>query len=330
MTDPESADGRESGRGDGPDPGDESGGDGGGAHPVDTEGPPDEEADGDDGRGDVGPRVPAEHATYVAENRAHWDDLAEHHPDTDAYDVEAFLAGESTLRRLERAELDVTGRDLLHLQCHLGLDTLSWVRDAGAARAVGVDFAPTAVETARELRDRAGMDPDRVRFVESDVRDLALEELFDRVVTTYGTVYWLPELESWAETVAAHLAPGGAFYVADAHPFVAPFGHESTADDLDLRFPYFNEAVQTFEEDGSYAGWNFGLEHRRKHGFSHPPGEIVTALADAGLRIEFWHDHPWSFFRAFEAMEERDGRWYLPGTEYDLPFTFSLKATLPG
>ena len=102
---------------------------------------------------------PPDHETYVAENRAHWDELAEHYPDTDAYDVEGFLRGESTLRRLEREELDAAGRTMLHLQCHLGLDTLSWVRDEGVMAATGVDFAPTAVETARELRDRAGVDP---------------------------------------------------------------------------------------------------------------------------------------------------------------------------
>jgi len=270
-----------------------------------------------------------DHETYVAENRAHWDDLAEHHPDTDSYDVAGFLDGESTLRDLERAELDAAGRDLLHLQCHFGLDTLSWVRDEGAASATGVDFAPTAIETARELRDRAGIDPERARFVESDVRDLSLDREFEVAVSTYGTIFWLPDLDSWAETVATHLEPGGVFYLADTHPFTSPFHHESTADDLRIAAPYFNETPVTFEGDGSYAGWNLGLEHERRHGFSHPPGEILTALADAGLRVEFWHDHPWAFFQQFDAMEEDEGRWSLPDAEFDLPFTFSLKARLP-
>jgi SAM-dependent methyltransferase len=161
------------------------------------------------------------------------------------------------------------------------------------------------------------------------VRTLTLDRTFEVVFTSYGTVYWLPALAEWAETVAAHLEPGGVFYMADSHPFAAPFGHESTADDLRLAGPYFNEGARTFEHDGSYAGWNFGLDSERKHGFSHPPGEIVTALVEAGLRVEFWHDHPWSFFQRFDAMGERDGRWYLPELEYDLPFTFSLRARLP-
>lgn len=269
---------------------------------------------------------------YIEENRAHWDELAEHHPDTDTYDVEAFLHGESTLRRLEVEELDAAGGRLLHLQCHFGLDTLSWVRNEGVAHATGVDFAPTAIETARELRDQIGLSPDRTRFVESDIYELPtnLEDTFEVVFTSYGTIYWLPDLDRWAEVIATHLEPGGTFYIADGHPFAGPFHYESTADDLRVAHPYFDAQATTDEFDGSYAGWDFGLENRRSHGFSHPIGEIVTALVDVGLRIEFLHEYPWSFFQRFDAMEpdEKD-RWWLPGLEHDLPFTFSLKAQNP-
>jgi SAM-dependent methyltransferase len=269
---------------------------------------------------------------YVAENRAHWDELARHHPDTDAYDVEAFLDGESTIRPLERGELSVAGERLLHLQCHFGLDTLSWVRDEGAAHATGVDFAPTAIETARELRERVELSPADVRFVESDVLDLptTLDETFPLVVTTYGTIYWLPDLDRWAEVVAAHLEPGGTFYIADGHPFVNPFHYESTAEDLQVAHPYASAEPITEEFDGSYAGEGFGLDNPRSHGFTHGIGEIVTALGNAGLRIDFLHDHPWSFFQRFEAMvEDENGRWWLPELDAELPFTFSLRAHNP-
>lgn len=270
-----------------------------------------------------------DHSDYVEENRAHWDELADHHPDTDAYDVAAFVNGQSTLRRLEHEEVDAAGKRLLHLQCHFGLDTLSWVRNEGAAHASGVDFAPTAVSTARDLRDQVGLSRERTRFIESNVYELPmkLEETFELVVTTYGTIYWLPDLDRWAEVVATHLEPGGTFYIADGHPFAGPFHYESTADDLRVAHPFFNAAAITEEADGSYAGWDFGLENRRSHGFAHPLGEIVTALVEAGLRIEFVHEHPWSFFQRFECMEkDDDDRWRLPGVEHELPFTFSLKA----
>lgn len=269
---------------------------------------------------------------YVEENRAHWDELAEHHPDTDSYDVESFLQGESSLRRLEREELDATGRRLLHLQCHFGLDTLSWVRNEGVAHATGVDFAPTAIETARDLRDQIDLSPDQTRFIESDIYELPenLDDTFEIVFTSYGTIYWLPDLTRWAEVIATHLESGGTFYIADGHPLAEPFHHESTAENLQAAYPYFNTDPTTEEFDGSYAGWDFGLENKRSHGFSHPLGEIVTALADTGLRIEFIHEHPWSFFQRFDVMEsDEDNRWWLPDLEYDLPFTFSLKAQKP-
>lgn len=262
---------------------------------------------------------------YIEENRAHWDELAEHHPDTDSYDVEAFLQGESSLRRLEREELNATGKRLLHLQCHFGLDTLSWVRNESVAHATGVDFAPTA----RELRDRIGLSSDRARFIESDIYELPtnLEDTFEVVFASYGTIYWLPDLDRWAEVIATHLESGGTFYIADGHPLAGPFHYESTADDLRVAYPYFNTEAITEEFDGSYAGWDFGLKNRRSHGFAHPIGEIVTALVNTGLRIEFLREHPWSFFQRFETMgSDEDNRWWLPGLERDLPFTFSLKA----
>lgn len=248
---------------------------------------------------------------YIEENRAHWDELAEHHPDTDTYDVASFLQGESTLRRLEREELDAAGKRLLHLQSHFGLDTLSWVRNEEVVHAAGVDFSPTAIETARELRDRIGLTRERARFIESDLYELPtnLSETFEVVFTSYGTIYWLPDLDRWAEVIATHLESGGVFYIADGHPFAEPFGYESTADELRVAYPYFNTEAITEEFDGSYAGGDFSLEHRRSHGFAHPIGEIITALVEAGLRIEFLHEHSWSFFQRFESMEaDEDNR----------------------
>lgn len=269
---------------------------------------------------------------YIEENRAHWDELAEHHPDTDSYDVEAFLEGDSTLRGLEVEELDASGERMLHLQCHFGLDTLSWVRDHDVAHATGVDFSPTAIDTARELRDQVGLSESEVRFLESDIYELdtRLGEPFDIVFTSYGTIYWLPDLTEWARQIDAHLVPGGTFYMADGHPMVGVFHHESTADDLRVTYPYFNTEPITVDQDGSYAGWDFGLEHTRSHGFAHPIGEIITAIVDVGLELVFLHEHPWSFFQQFDAMErDENDRWYLPGLTHDLPFTFSMMARKP-
>jgi hypothetical protein len=150
------------------------------------------------------------------------------------------------------------------------------------------------------------------------------------VFTSHGTVYWPPDLDGWAEVIAAHLEPRGVFYVADGHPFTDPFGEDTTAEPPTFAYPYFDEKRLTFEEEGSYAG-DFELDNPRSHGWHHPIGEIVTALSGAGLRIEFLHEHPWATFARFEAMEEDDeGRWWLPGLAYELPVTFPLRATRPG
>lgn len=193
---------------------------------------------------------------YIEENRAHWDELAEHHPNTDFYDVESFLQGKSTLRRLERKELDTAGKQLLHLQCHFGLDTLSWARNEKVANATGIDFAPTAIETARELRDQIDLSPNQAQFIESDIYELPknLDDTFEVVFTSYGTIYWLPNLTWWAEVIATHLESGGTFYIADGHPSVEPFHYESTAEDLQMVHSYFNADAITDEFDGSYAG----------------------------------------------------------------------------
>jgi SAM-dependent methyltransferase len=277
-----------------------------------------------------------DHREYVEENRERWEELAAVHPDTDAYEVEAFLAGESTLDPVEPVEVGpVDGRTLLHLQCHFGLDSLSWAREG--ARVTGVDFAATAVEEARSLAAEAGLD-DRARFVRSDVYDLPSSgelappgadtgEGFDVVYTSFGVLYWLPDLEAWAEAVAGRVHPGGRFYLAEHHPFTGSFDEASPPDALRVAYPYFEGRITT-DDEYSYAGAS-DLDNTRAHGWAHSMGEVLTALAAAGLRIEFVEEYPWSTFRPFGAMEEgEDGRYYLP-TEHDLPFVFTLRARRP-
>ena len=269
----------------------------------------------------------------LAENRAHWDELAAHHPDTEYYDVPGFLDGESSLQRLEREELaDVVGAGtrLLHLQCHFGMDTLSWAREG--ATVVGADFSGTAIETARELAAEAGLG-DRATFVESDLYDLPanLDGEFDVVFTSYGVLTWLPDLDRWGDVIAHFLAPGGTFYIAESHPFTEVFHEASTAEDLRVGYPYFEGSHLSFDDDGSYADYDLETEHTRTHEFSHSLAEVVNALLDAGLRLEFLHEHPFAAWRMVEAMEEDDeGRWWLPGLDHDLPFTFSIRARMPG
>ena len=150
-------------------------------------------------------------AEYFEMNRAGWDQRVKAHVESRFYDVDGFLAGATSLREIERAELaDVRGKKLLHLQCHFGLDTLSWARRG--AICTGVDISPAAIGQARDLAQRAQVDAE---FVCSDVYGFVAGSAgpYDIVFTSYGAICWLPDLDKWAAVVASNLAPGGLFYM---------------------------------------------------------------------------------------------------------------------
>ena len=149
-------------------------------------------------------------------NRRNWNERTPVHVASDFYDVEGFKAGRITLSDLEREGVgDARGRSLLHLQCHFGLDTLSWARLG--ARVTGVDLSDDAIATARRLNAELGLD---ARFIRANVFDLpeVLDEEFDVVYTAMGVLVWLPDLTAWARVVARHLKPGGLFYLLETHP----------------------------------------------------------------------------------------------------------------
>ena len=180
-----------------------------------------------------------DHEASFAANRQLWDAWTAVHAAGDFYDLERFKAGGIRLRPYE-IELvgDVAGRSLLHLQCHFGIDTLSWARLG--ARVTGADFSPAAVELARSLAAELGF-PD-ARFVLSNLYDLpdALDGQFDVVYTSRGVLGWLPDIAGWARVVAHFLAPGGTFFITEAHPVQQALEDEGVAPgELRLRYPYF-------------------------------------------------------------------------------------------
>lgn len=265
---------------------------------------------------------------YLTANRDHWDELVPLHARSAFYDVDGFKAGRITLGRLERQELgDVRGKSLLHLQCHFGLDTLSWARLG--ARVTGVDFSPRAVDLARALAAELGID---ARFLCADIYDLpdALDEQFDIVFTSYGVLTWLPDLRRWAHVVAHFVRPGGTFYIAEIHPFGMVFDDSEGISALQVHdaYPYFPTAQPlAFDNDCSYASSETLAAHHRTYEWPYTLGDVVTFLIDAGLRIEFLHEFPFACYRMFPFLEkDNEGRWWLPGRKASIPLTFSLKA----
>lgn len=222
------------------------------------------------------------------------------------------------------------GRDLLHLQCHFGMDTLSFARLG--ARVTGVDFSEPAIAQARALAADVGL---AARFVVSDVLELDLGETFDIVYTSRGVIGWLPDLGRWARVIARHLRPGGIFYIHEIHPVALAFDDSEAATELRLGYPYLArpDALE-LDVHGTYADRSATFAQRKEYAWIHDLGEIVTSLADAGLRIELLHElvtAPWQAFpflvRSADSGEPGAGEWALPpGYAGELPLSFTLRA----
>ncbi|MDE0027561.1 MAG: class I SAM-dependent methyltransferase [Spirochaetaceae bacterium] len=264
----------------------------------------------------------------LAVNRQNWNERVPVHAASDFYGVDRFKAGAISLNDIEREEVGpVAGKSLLHLQCHFGMDTMSWSRLG--ARATGVDFSDAAIELARDLNAELGLG---TRFIRSNVYDLpdVLDEQFDVVYTASGVLVWLPDLAAWAKVVARFLKPGGTFYLFEGHPLCHIFADDGDLGDTELRVrnPYFPDPDGTlYGGDGySYAG-----DQRipsPSYEWRHSMAETLNALLDAGLRLQFLREFPLSNYRALPGMVRcRDGWWRLPENNASIPQMFSLKAT---
>ena len=265
--------------------------------------------------------------TWFEANRRNWDERVPIHRRSAFYDVAGFLAGRSSLEPDEPGELgDVAGKSLLHLQCHFGMDTLSWARLG--ATVTGLDFSAPAVAAARDLAAEAGIDAE---FVEANVYD-AVEALggrtFDIVYTGRGALVWLPDLTRWAQTVAALLKPGGVLYLREGHPFAHVFDDEAESG-LSVRYPYFHgPEPDRWDEPGTYADPTAETTANETYEWSHSMGSIVTAIGEAGLAIEFLHEFDYLCWQAFPWMEPGDipGTFVLPGRRESIPLAYSLRA----
>jgi SAM-dependent methyltransferase len=269
----------------------------------------------------------------IASNRRLWDAWTKIHVDSAFYDVDSFRDGRRGIRLsdYERDEVGPVGdKTLLHLQCHFGLDTLSWARLG--ATVTGADFSSAAIAAARALAAEVGID---ATFVESNLYDLraALDGKFDVVYTSGGVLGWLPDIGRWAEVVAHFVKPGGLFYITEIHPVAHVFADDDDVvpGELRLAYPYWEHAEPLrFNVKGSYADRDAPTEGLVENGWDHSLGEIVTALIDAGLRIDFLHEFDFVEWPVPWLVEGADGRWRLPpSTKGQLPLFFSLRATKP-
>lgn len=267
----------------------------------------------------------------LRDNNALWDEWTRIHEGSEFYDLAGFKRGGIRLRRHEIDEIgSVEGLDLLHLQCHFGIDTLSWARLG--ARVTGADFSDAAVELARSIATEIGIVD--ARFVRSDLYDLpnVLDGDFDVVYTSRGVLGWLPDIRRWAEVVAHFVRPGGRFYITEIHPIAQALENEGVGrGEIVVRYPYWEHPEPlSFAVKGSYADPEAEVAAQTEHGWDHGLGEIVTALIDAGLRIESLREYPFLDWQLDFLVEADDGTWRLPPDfEGELPLSFSILATRP-
>jgi SAM-dependent methyltransferase len=268
----------------------------------------------------------------IRSNRDVWDTWTKIHVGSAFYDVASFKNGQRPIRiaDYEREEVgSVEGKTLLHLQCHFGLDTLSWARLG--ATVTGLDFSEEAIAAARTLAAEVGIP---ATFVQSDVYRApeVLAEQFDIVYTSNGVLGWLPDIVGWARVAAGFIRAGGFLYITEIHPVALVWEDEGVEPgELRLRYPYWSHPDPIrIEVKGSYADHEAPTEGLVEYGWDHSLGEIVTSLANEGLRIEFLHEFDFVRWPVEFLAKSEDGRYRLPpGTKGQLPLLFSLKASKP-
>lgn len=273
---------------------------------------------------------------FTDANRANWDERAGLHAarNGSGYDVGRYIQDPALLSEVVRFDVprlgDISGKRAVHLQCHIGTDTISLARLG--ARVTGLDFSPVAVAEARSLAEDAGDDVD---FVESDVyaAPQVLEPgTFDLVYTGVGALCWLPSVSRWARVVAELLAPGGRLFIRESHPIVWAVD-ERIEGDIHLRFPYFETAEPLpWDEEESYVEVDRPLTATRTYSWNHGLGEIVTAVMDAGLTLTGLTEHdslPWQAYPG-QMVERPGGEWALDKLTGVMPLSYTLQAVKPG
>jgi len=265
---------------------------------------------------------------YRLANRSNWDARVDLHYGSDEYGISRFISDPDHLSDVvsyDRDKLgDVAGKRLLHLQCHIGTDTISWARLG--AEVTGADLSPMSIEAARRLSEESGTP---ARFVISELYDTPedIDEKFDIVYTGVGAICWLPDIKEWAKVVASFLVPEGRFYMREGHPMMWALDFDDP-EELRVTLSYFETVEPDAEEEHeTYAGEG-KVSSPLNYGWNHGIGETINALIQAGLRIDRVEEYDECEWQGLAQMVlEEDGRWRLPERRERLPLMWSVLAT---
>jgi len=251
---------------------------------------------------------------YLSINKEAWDKRTKVHVKSNFYDLESFKEGKSSLNKIEIEQVgNVSGKKLLHLQCHFGQDTLSWARKG--ADVTGVDLSSEAIEQANSLKSTLEL---KANFIANDIYIFGTnnKEKFDIVFTSYGVLCWLPDLTNWANLIVNSLVTGGEFHLVEFHTF----------GDLLSGYSYFPRAEPDIEDEGTYTE-NCDGEKSTMITWAHSLSEVVNALISAGLSIEYFKEYPYSPYNCFEGLEHVDNQGYqMIYKGQQVPLLYSIKA----
>jgi ubiquinone/menaquinone biosynthesis C-methylase UbiE len=258
---------------------------------------------------------------YIKTNKQTWNNKTAIHIESEFYNNKSFLEGKSTLNSIELSLLgDLNNKRILHLQCHFGQDTMTFSRLG--AKATGIDFSDKAIEKARAFSEKLNLD---TTFICCDIYDIPnyLDENFDIVFTSYGTIGWLPDIDKWAAVVSHFLKPKGRFIMADFHPVIWMFDNDFKK----VFYSYFNIEPIIELESGTYADKNSKIETKTIT-WNHPTSEVLNALIQSGLEINSFNEYDYSPYNCFNQTEEFEkGKFRIKHLGNKIPMVFSIEAT---
>lgn len=260
-------------------------------------------------------------------NLENWNERTGIHAKSQLYDLAGYRSDPKKISGVVQFDLpdlgDISGKSLLHLQCHIGTDTLSLARLG--ADVTGVDFSEDAIATARQLSADSGT---QGRFEVAELYDTpgVIDEKFDVVYTGVGALTWLPDIVGWGRVVSSMLKPGGTFFIRDFHPMLWTIDDEHDGDELIVKYPYFETPAKRFDNENTYSDGD-KLSNSVNYEWNHGLGEIVMALLDNGLKLELLREHQVAESRNLPSMvQTEDGRWKLPNDEDRLPMMYTIRA----
>lgn len=261
------------------------------------------------------------HNTYFETNKATWNKKVAIHAQSKMYNMQAFKAGKTSLMPYELKALgNVSGKSLLHLQCHFGQDTLSWSRLG--AQCVGVDLSDEGITLAKQLNNELNLD---AQFVCCNVLDTSkhINQQFDIVFTSYGVIGWLPDLKPWATMIAQRLKVGGTFYMVEFHPILWMFDYVDGTPKM--KYHYNQEELIYDEYEGTYADTSSKIISK-EYGWNHGLSEVINALIEAGLQIDYLNEYDESPYDVFpNLIKTKNGMYKMKDQLF--PMVFEVKAT---